>query len=185
MKIEMRIGSRVIIIEAEGVISVQVLEDFSPATTSAMVAIPEEASAKVMAQEAEEAVELKAFAFMNGHVSKAVAQEAEEAVSEIVALEVEEVVLEAVAQEAPKTVSEMKAPTREDLFRRLVGLRRELAFSANVPPYVIFKDATLREMTEKLPQDLAAFYAISGVGKVKLEKYGEAFLAAIREGVAA
>ena len=71
-----------------------------------------------------------------------------------------------------------------DLFARLSALRRELSAAQNVPPYVVFKDAALREMAEKLPQDLAAFGNIEGVGKAKLEKYGERFLAVIK-GVAA
>jgi len=71
-----------------------------------------------------------------------------------------------------------------DLFTKLVELRRELSAAASVPPYVIFKDSTLREMVEKRPADLAAFGNIGGVGKTKLEKYGAAFLAVI-EGAAA
>ena len=68
----------------------------------------------------------------------------------------------------------------DSLFAKLVQLRRELAMSANVPPYVVFKDSTLREMAEKLPQDLAAFGQIGGVGKAKLEKYGDTFLSVIK-----
>ena len=65
------------------------------------------------------------------------------------------------------------------LYARLVELRTELAVSANVPPYVIFKDKALLEMVEKLPKDLAEFANISGVGNTKLEKYGSQFLAVI------
>ena len=66
------------------------------------------------------------------------------------------------------------------LFAKLAGLRRELSLANNVPPYVIFNDSTLREMAEKRPQDMEAFRGIGGVGKAKLEKYGDIFLAAIR-----
>jgi ATP-dependent DNA helicase RecQ len=66
------------------------------------------------------------------------------------------------------------------LFSKLVELRRGFAAAASVPPYVVFKDSALREMVDKRPADLAAFGSISGVGKAKLEKYGDIFLAAIK-----
>ena len=50
-----------------------------------------------------------------------------------------------------------------------------------MPPYVIFHDATLREMAAVRPQTLAQLGEITGVGRRKLEAYGEAFLAAIRQ----
>ena len=54
-----------------------------------------------------------------------------------------------------------------------------------VPTYVVFQDRALLEMAEKRPQTLDAFSRIKGVGKTKLEKYGDIFLSAIREGAAA
>jgi ATP-dependent DNA helicase RecQ len=77
------------------------------------------------------------------------------------------------------------APVSSDLFERLRVLRKQLADSQGVPPYVVFSDATLREFASHQPQTLAAFRGISGVGDVKLERYGEAFLDAIREFTAA
>ena len=71
-----------------------------------------------------------------------------------------------------------------DLLSRLVSLRRRLAAEAGVPAYVVFQDKTLKEMEAKRPDSLEALLAIGGVGKVKLEKYGEAFLSCIK-GVAA
>ena len=62
------------------------------------------------------------------------------------------------------------------------ALREErLRFSReqNVPPYVIFHDATLQDMIKRRPKDLAAFATISGVGTHKLERYGKAFLAVL------
>jgi len=50
-----------------------------------------------------------------------------------------------------------------------------------VPPYVIFHDATLRELAERRPQSTSDFAMISGVGARKLEAYGEAFLSVIRK----
>ena len=84
----------------------------------------------------------------------------------------------------PVPVQEKEENTDVDLFARLVELRRELAVSANVPPYVVFKDLTLREMADKLPKDLTELGTIKGVGNAKIEKYGAEFLAVISEGVA-
>jgi len=72
-------------------------------------------------------------------------------------------------------------PVGDPLFEALRVLRRELAEQAGVPPYVIFHDATLREMTALRPDSLAAMGELTGVGKRKLEAYGDAFLAMIRQ----
>ncbi len=72
-------------------------------------------------------------------------------------------------------------PVGDPLFEALRALRRELAQEAGVPPYVIFHDSTLREMAEVRPASLAALGEIGGVGTRKLEAYGDAFLAAIRQ----
>ena len=68
----------------------------------------------------------------------------------------------------------------DPLFDALRDCRRELAKAQGVPPYVIFHDATLREMALLKPHDRSALAMVSGVGERKLEAYGEAFLAAIR-----
>ncbi len=65
------------------------------------------------------------------------------------------------------------------LFQALRAKRRELAQTQGVPPYVIFHDSTLVELTRILPKDLAEFGQVSGVGKSKLERYGAIFLAVI------
>jgi ATP-dependent DNA helicase RecQ len=72
-------------------------------------------------------------------------------------------------------------PVGDPLFDALRALRRDLAAESNMPPYVIFHDATLREMTEKRPDSLAALSRISGVGARKLDAYGDAFLSVIRQ----
>ncbi|QWC56667.1 DNA helicase RecQ [Erythrobacter sp. 3-20A1M] len=72
-------------------------------------------------------------------------------------------------------------PVGDPLFDALRALRRELAEEAQVPPYVIFHDATLREMTERRPGTAAEMGRIAGIGARKLETYGERFLKAIRE----
>jgi ATP-dependent DNA helicase RecQ len=78
------------------------------------------------------------------------------------------------------------AGTSEDepLFDRLRALRKRLADAAGVPPYVIFHDATLREMSQRRVTSLDEFAYIPGVGATKLAKYGEEFVGAIRDFVA-
>ncbi len=72
------------------------------------------------------------------------------------------------------------APADEALFSLLRGVRAELAQEEGVPPFVVFSDATLREMCQKYPGDAESLLQISGVGSVKLEKFGGRFLEAIR-----
>src|SRR5690606_24954438 len=62
------------------------------------------------------------------------------------------------------------------LLSALKARRRSLAEAAKVPAYVIFADRTLIEMAEKRPGSLDDLAAISGIGAVKLERYGRAFL---------
>jgi len=71
-------------------------------------------------------------------------------------------------------------PVGDPLFDALRTLRRDLSAEAGVPPYVIFHDATLREMAAKRPSSLKDLGEIGGVGTRKLEAYGDAFLAVIR-----
>jgi ATP-dependent DNA helicase RecQ len=63
-----------------------------------------------------------------------------------------------------------------DLFEALRSTRLELAREQEVPPYVIFHDATLLEMARDKPRSLEAMGGISGVGATKLERYGKVFL---------
>ena len=72
------------------------------------------------------------------------------------------------------------SPVGDPLFEALRAVRRELAAEGKVPPYVIFHDATLREMAAEKPGSLEEMGRISGVGARKLEAYGDAFLAVIR-----
>jgi ATP-dependent DNA helicase RecQ len=68
----------------------------------------------------------------------------------------------------------------EALFAELRVLRKQIADAQNVPPYVVFSDATLREIAAERPSSLAAFRAIAGVGDAKLERYGEIFLKCVQ-----
>ena len=67
----------------------------------------------------------------------------------------------------------------EALFDRLRGLRRKIADERDVPAYVIFSDASLREMARSYPTRLGDFAQIPGVGQQKLATFGEAFVAEI------
>ena len=67
------------------------------------------------------------------------------------------------------------------LFERLRTLRKRLADTQGLPPYVIFHDATLREIVERRPQTLGQFAGIRGVGEGKLARYGQQFMAVLRE----
>ena len=68
-----------------------------------------------------------------------------------------------------------------ELFTILRQLRKHLADQQKVPPYVIFGDASLAEMSARQPGDRNSFLDINGVGQRKLERYGEAFLDAIND----
>jgi ATP-dependent DNA helicase RecQ len=67
------------------------------------------------------------------------------------------------------------------LFERLRLLRKNLADEQEVPPYVIFSNATLNQMAEQQPTDRKEFTKLSGVGAKKLEQYADDFIAIILE----
>jgi ATP-dependent DNA helicase RecQ len=60
-------------------------------------------------------------------------------------------------------------------------LRREIATREGVPPYIIFADSTLHEMSQYKPTESKALLAIKGIGESKLEKYGSLFINAIQQ----
>ena len=67
----------------------------------------------------------------------------------------------------------------ERLWEALRDCRLRLAKEADVPPYVVFHDATLKEFVRARPRSLDAMLALHGVGQAKLERYGQAFLATL------
>lgn len=67
------------------------------------------------------------------------------------------------------------------LFEQLRGLRKEIAQRNGIPPYIVFADSTLREMSRQLPADQLAMLAVKGVGQRKFEQYGGPFLELIRK----
>ena len=68
----------------------------------------------------------------------------------------------------------------ETLFDRLRVIRKKIAGENHVPPYVIFSDKTLHEMCRHFPKTASEMRRISGVGDVKLTRYGEDFLEEIK-----
>ncbi|MCA2937747.1 MAG: DNA helicase RecQ [Microcystis sp. M113S1] len=67
------------------------------------------------------------------------------------------------------------------LFDRLRQLRKKIADSQGVPPYVIFHDSSLRLMAQSKPRSLGEFRQISGVVQSKVQQYGDIFIAAIND----
>ncbi len=68
----------------------------------------------------------------------------------------------------------------DGLFQALRGLRKEIAVREKLPPYMIFSDKTLQEMSLHCPTNDQALLVVSGVGEFKLQRYGAAFLQEIR-----
>ena len=82
-----------------------------------------------------------------------------------------------IIKEVRKTkVKSLVAEEDETLFSALKSKRRFLAEALNAPAYVVFADAVLMEMARSRPSSLDEFSKLSGVGAVKLERYGKAFL---------
>jgi len=71
-------------------------------------------------------------------------------------------------------------PVGDPLFEALRALRRDLAAEAQVPPYVIFHDAVLRDIASQRPASTGDLARIPGIGERKLAAYGDAFLAVVR-----
>ncbi|WP_409308652.1 ATP-dependent DNA helicase RecQ [Pectobacterium sp. B1J-3] len=69
------------------------------------------------------------------------------------------------------------------LFAKLRKLRKSIADEANIPPYVVFSDATLLEMAELMPITAGELLNINGVGHRKLERFGSPFMTMIRDHV--
>lgn len=117
----------------------------------------------------------------SGRIAVSIAAVEAAPVQEQVAAPVEQPI-EAVSEAVPAPVVQPDAIAEpEQLFQRLVALRKQIAAEVRLPPYIIFHDATLREMSRVLPADLQALKGIQGVGQAKLEKYGMRFIQAIRE----
>jgi len=68
----------------------------------------------------------------------------------------------------------------QNLFERLRALRTKLAKRAGVPPYIVFSNATLSELSSQCPVTLGEFIHVHGVGEVKAQRYGEEFINEIK-----
>jgi ATP-dependent DNA helicase RecQ len=70
-------------------------------------------------------------------------------------------------------------PEDNDLWEALRACRKDLADENNIPPYMVFHDATLKAMLEARPMSRIELLTVSGVGESKLEKYGHEFIEVI------
>ena len=80
------------------------------------------------------------------------------------------------SQEKTNIETPRHAEPNEALYQQLRALRLEIAQRPHVPSYMIFTDAALRAMSRKMPQTPEAFLTVSGVGAVKMQRYGAEFL---------
>lgn len=79
-----------------------------------------------------------------------------------------------------ETVQVKQVSKNDPLFEELREVRKQIAETEKVPPFVIFSDAALTDMCAKLPKSTEEFLQVSGVGELKLKKYGLEFIQAIR-----
>mgnify|MGYP005819665447 CR=1 FL=1 len=84
--------------------------------------------------------------------------------------------------EKKKTAIKSRAK-KTDLFEKLRILRQQIAVEQGVPAYVVFGDASLKDMEAKLPKNETEFMEVSGVGQAKLEKYAKVFIEEIKKHV--
>ncbi len=84
-------------------------------------------------------------------------------------------------EKMPRTENEVENKYDEHLFEELRKRRKEMADEQDIPPYVIFPDTTLMEMSYYYPQDKESLMGIYGVGSIKLKKYGDDFVEIIKE----
>ncbi len=90
-----------------------------------------------------------------------------------------------VEEAAFKSKPAAKLDYNKSLFEVLRSKRKELADKSNVPPYVIFPDKTLIDMSAKYPNSLLELQNIHGIGQAKLKKYGNIFLKVLQDYYAA
>jgi len=69
-----------------------------------------------------------------------------------------------------------------EVYDKLRELRTKIASQKGIPPYIVFSDKTLKDLSVKLPQDKEAMLDVHGIGEVKFERYGKAFLEVLVDG---
>lgn len=74
-----------------------------------------------------------------------------------------------------------REPVNSKLYDQLKALRMKFAKQNHIPPYLVFSDKTLQEMCQRLPKSKQELLDISGVGMVKYNQYGEAFIESIKK----
>jgi ATP-dependent DNA helicase RecQ len=79
-------------------------------------------------------------------------------------------------QRRQATASEAASHADQGLFEALRVLRRKIAVEQNVPPFVVFSDSTLLDMSATRPSSPTEMLSVSGIGRVKMETYGTVFL---------
>ncbi len=87
-------------------------------------------------------------------------------------------VLEKKKATAP-SLARAELPANPELFELLRTLRKQIADEQGIPPYIVFSDRTLHDMANNSPRNAETMLTISGVGEVKLERYGRQFLGLI------
>ena len=85
------------------------------------------------------------------------------------------------APPAPRRRVGLKQHVDKTLLSRLNRLRRSIAEEQHVPPFIIFTNATLRDMAVKMPRTRSEMMRVDGVGVGKMDRYGDMFLRVIRE----
>ncbi|MFP7492654.1 DNA helicase RecQ [Terribacillus saccharophilus] len=86
-----------------------------------------------------------------------------------------------VMMQIAKATETAEADYDEALFQELRELRREIAQSEGLPPYVIFSDATLKELCRYIPHSQSEMLKIKGIGEKRMEQYGEQFLQVLKK----
>jgi ATP-dependent DNA helicase RecQ len=81
-------------------------------------------------------------------------------------------------------LAEETSAAEDWLFRELRSTRKAIADRDGVPPFVVFSDATLRDMAKRRPRNQQEMLMVSGVGRVKYERYGEAFVSVLKAAAA-
>ncbi len=87
--------------------------------------------------------------------------------------------------ELKKSFKKKAEPSGEydtEIFEKLRELRTQIASKDGVPPYVVFSDKTLKELSIKQPKDKESMLEVHGIGEIKYERYGERFLDLVRSG---
>lgn len=69
-----------------------------------------------------------------------------------------------------------------DMYDKLRSLRTQIASEKGIPPYIVFSDKTLKDLSNKQPQDKEQMLDVHGIGEVKFERYGKAFLEVLIDG---